>query len=183
MSLKAINWVWDHSESRGSRRLVLLALADYADNANQCYPSARTLAKKSKISEMTVHRAIRELSEIGEITVLRRKMDGRQGNEHNLYTMPLKQYPAAKSEPSPAPLKKSKPPEIPEKLKKMARWQLVAEMKAVNERLAKLQQPGDLVRTPAGWVKPAISDETREAIAMLRYDLLQLQAAFDGQYY
>lgn len=70
MSVKVMSWVFDHSESTGNERLVLLAIADHAnDETWSCWPSVARLAVKAKVSERTVQRAIRSLVELGEIGI------------------------------------------------------------------------------------------------------------------
>jgi hypothetical protein len=62
MSIKVMSMVWetevvsDHTEL-----LLLLAMADFADDDGACFPSVRKLAKKSRISERQAHRVIKQL--------------------------------------------------------------------------------------------------------------------------
>jgi DNA-binding transcriptional MocR family regulator len=70
MSAKATNWAWEESTATGSARLVLLALADWANEKGICFGSYRGLAKKTRLSVATVTRALRELEEIGEVKQL-----------------------------------------------------------------------------------------------------------------
>jgi hypothetical protein len=67
--------VWDHSRAQGIARLVLLALADHADHDGYCWPSVETVARKCRVSERTVQRAIGEAEASGEI--VRGLMQGR----------------------------------------------------------------------------------------------------------
>ncbi len=46
MSLKQSLWVWQQRLKPGPK-LVLLALADYANDQGQCYPSLKQLQRKS----------------------------------------------------------------------------------------------------------------------------------------
>jgi hypothetical protein len=46
MSIAASAWVWENSLTKGSEKLVLLALADYANEAGQCWPSIATIARR-----------------------------------------------------------------------------------------------------------------------------------------
>lgn len=63
-----MSWVWDHSYSVGSARLVLLAIADSADHdGSNAWPSIATLTKKTRLGERTVRDAIRQLESIGEL--------------------------------------------------------------------------------------------------------------------
>lgn len=70
MSVKVMAWVWDHSEAKGMARLVLLAIADHADDERwSAWPSVARIAAKVKISERTVQRYLRSLEALGEVTV------------------------------------------------------------------------------------------------------------------
>lgn len=51
-----------------TQKIVLLALADYADDEARCWPAMRTLAEKSSLSERAVRNAIRSLEEVGYLT-------------------------------------------------------------------------------------------------------------------
>jgi hypothetical protein len=68
MSVRVLTWVWDHSASQGTDRLVLLALADSADDSGSCWPSMLTLARKARVSERTVRRSVRTLEQMGEVS-------------------------------------------------------------------------------------------------------------------
>lgn len=69
MSLKAYQAVWEHSTARGTDLLVLLALADFADEKGCSWPSIDAIAKKARISQRAVQRHIKSLEESGEIEV------------------------------------------------------------------------------------------------------------------
>ena len=55
-------------EVKGPSRAVLMALADRADNASQCYPSHATIAKDAGVCVSTVKTALRKLRSAGFIT-------------------------------------------------------------------------------------------------------------------
>lgn len=62
MSVKATSWAFEHSRASGNCLLVLLALADRAnEDGEDCHPSISTLMRKTRLSESTVRRCIREL--------------------------------------------------------------------------------------------------------------------------
>lgn len=69
MSIKVTNWVWARSESRNGARLVMLALADRADDNGCSWPSIDDLAERTKLSPRAVQKAIANLVEIGELNV------------------------------------------------------------------------------------------------------------------
>lgn len=69
MSIYAISWVLQHSRAVQGDRLVLIALADYAnDEGGSCYPSIPKIAAKARLSERQVERCLNQLVELGEIT-------------------------------------------------------------------------------------------------------------------
>ena len=70
MSVKVMSWVFEHSTSTGNERLVLLAIADHAnDDQWSCWPSVPKLAAKACVSERTVQRALHALEERGELAI------------------------------------------------------------------------------------------------------------------
>ena len=70
MSVGVMSAVFKHSASTGSARLVLLAIADNADDDTwSCWPSVQTIGAKARVSEATVHRALKELQKLGELDV------------------------------------------------------------------------------------------------------------------
>jgi len=62
MSIAAMNWAWRQCVPT-TPKLVLIALADAADDAGLCWPSVATLAIKASASTRTVRRAIQKLIE------------------------------------------------------------------------------------------------------------------------
>lgn len=68
--------VFDHSESTGSDRLVLLVIADRAnDDGTGCYRGKDSIARMARVSRSTVTRSIANLVRLGELQVEHR--DGR----------------------------------------------------------------------------------------------------------
>ncbi len=70
MSIKVMTEVWDSSSAKGSARLVLLSLADHANDEGYCYPSIARLARKSVLSERNVQLVLGELEARGELVRL-----------------------------------------------------------------------------------------------------------------
>lgn len=58
-----------------AKKVVLLALADYADDDNACWPKMQTLAQKSSMSERSVRTRVRQLEEDGLIATEKRERD------------------------------------------------------------------------------------------------------------
>lgn len=73
MSIQAVAWVLENSESRGTARLVLIALANRAnpDHNWECWPAMRGLAKEAGVaSTSTVHSALATLVDLAEIKIV-----------------------------------------------------------------------------------------------------------------
>lgn len=80
MSLDALTAVWKHSEQKGGDLLVLLALADYADDMDCVWPSVETLASKARLTSRHIRRILRRLESAGEIELLESGgLDGGRG--------------------------------------------------------------------------------------------------------
>jgi hypothetical protein len=69
VSVRVLEQVWKTSRHHGSPLLVLLALADFADDEGVAYPSIGTLAKKVRLGERVVHRIVGELAASKELRV------------------------------------------------------------------------------------------------------------------
>jgi hypothetical protein len=86
MSIRAMQAVWDHSAQQGSRLLLMLALADYADDEGMSWPKLATLAQKCRCSRGYIKTMIGDLKEAGEVQVIERHVEG-GGNMSNLYKL------------------------------------------------------------------------------------------------
>jgi hypothetical protein len=62
-----MSYVWENSPSKGGRLLLLLALADHANEDWIAWPKMPKLARKSRLSERQAERVVRELEADGEI--------------------------------------------------------------------------------------------------------------------
>lgn len=67
MSIKLMTAVWE-IDLPASDKLVLLALADCANDEGDCWPSMATLVKKCSKGERTVQASIKSLADAGHIT-------------------------------------------------------------------------------------------------------------------
>lgn len=63
--------VWEHSQQKGSRLLLLLAIADFATDEGMAWPSVESLAEKSRMTVRNVQYALRALEQSGELTIER----------------------------------------------------------------------------------------------------------------
>jgi hypothetical protein len=70
MSIKVSTWVWKHAKHRGTQKLLLLALADFANDSGVCWPSVGSLSDRIGEGERHVHRLIKELVASGDLLVV-----------------------------------------------------------------------------------------------------------------
>lgn len=71
MSIRVMNWVWTRSPEKGSALLMLLAIADHADDDGVAYPSVARLAKKTRLSERATQYIVRHLEVNGALKIER----------------------------------------------------------------------------------------------------------------
>jgi hypothetical protein len=109
MSVAATNYVWTQSPAEGADRLVLLALADFADEAGNCFGSWGKLEEKTRLARATVARCLRRLQDRGELIMVEkghRKLAG-DGAEASIWKIPgvsaemgLRMRPVSERDPS-----------------------------------------------------------------------------------
>ncbi len=90
MSDRASAWAWRQHPKTTSQKLVLMAVADRADEDGECWPSLHWISEKcAPMTERTVRRVITELAEQGFIAKAerRRRSDGSLGTW--IYRLPL----------------------------------------------------------------------------------------------
>lgn len=85
MSIKAINQAFETKLS-GNVKLVLLALADCADDNMQCFPSYSHIARKASISIATAKRIVKKLEEMKALKKENRFRKDRTKSS-NIYTL------------------------------------------------------------------------------------------------
>jgi hypothetical protein len=90
VSLRATRWAW--RARAGNAKVVLLALADLADDSGYCFPSHDHLMKMCEISERTVRRMITLLVAAKLITIERR-FNGNGSCTSNGYQLAIRDYP------------------------------------------------------------------------------------------
>jgi hypothetical protein len=69
MSIKIIDSVWEHSQHQGSALLMLLAIADIADEYGEAYPGVQRLADKTRMSVRNAQLVLNKLLESGELVI------------------------------------------------------------------------------------------------------------------
>jgi Helix-turn-helix domain len=60
MSIRVMTAVWDHSPYESGELLVLLALADWADDQGRCWPSVQAIAQKARLKERQVYNILQK---------------------------------------------------------------------------------------------------------------------------
>lgn len=85
MSVGHSSDAWKYARASGTEFIVLLALADNADDTTgHAWPSVATLARKCRVSERTVQRALQSLTEAGEIAPVNVSRGGRRSSTYRL---------------------------------------------------------------------------------------------------
>lgn len=72
MSIRLMSKVWESEQLSGSLLLLLLALADHANDQGVCWPSVKTLAKKARLKERQTQYLLRELETGGYLRIEQR---------------------------------------------------------------------------------------------------------------
>lgn len=70
MSVRTMAKVWEQSSHAGTELLMLLAIADFADDEGNAYPSIGTLATKCRMTARNVNHIMVALRASGELEVL-----------------------------------------------------------------------------------------------------------------
>lgn len=67
MSRDATAWAWSVDPGNSSMKLVLLSMADRADEQHQCYPSIERLEKDTRLNRKTIIASIGKMEQMGLI--------------------------------------------------------------------------------------------------------------------
>ena len=80
MALRHYQYVWKNYKKSGSHKLVLLALAEYANDSDECWPSMQTLSDMTCVSVRQIINIITELKNSGYLEVIATR--GRSQSNH-----------------------------------------------------------------------------------------------------
>lgn len=98
MSIKIMSAVFENETLGPTERLIMLALADHADDAGVCYPSIARLCRRTGLKERSVQTNIRKLVDAGYIRIEERA--GRNGaNVYHVTATPAADAPRTKCTP------------------------------------------------------------------------------------
>lgn len=75
MSIQAVAWAIDQKAGSAAGKVVLLCLANYADEDGKCWPSQETIAAETELSERSVREWLQKLEEAGLLTRTKRRRD------------------------------------------------------------------------------------------------------------
>ena len=84
MSFQAMAWAIKQKTPTTTSKLVLLVLANYADDSNSCYPSHDHISTICHCSRRSIVTHIKELEKNGLIEVIRTKDGMKKINRYNL---------------------------------------------------------------------------------------------------
>ena len=86
MSIKAMVWAWEQ-QLPATTKIVLLKLADHANDEGDCWPAMANVAKAAGVSQRTAIRHIKTLERVNLLQVHPRFLDGKQRS--NLYKLSM----------------------------------------------------------------------------------------------
>lgn len=110
--------IFDSKTLGPTERLIMLALADHADDAGRCYPSMQRLQERTGLSERAVQTNVRALTDKGYLRVI---VGGGKGNA-NVYFVsanpaaetPYQMHPAADAPQTPQQMRSNPAADAPE---------------------------------------------------------------------
>lgn len=76
MSITAIKHVIEHSKTKGSARVLMIVLADMANDDGECWPGKANLAKKVNCIPRHIVRLVQDCERLGELRVIQSQNDG-----------------------------------------------------------------------------------------------------------
>ena len=69
MSIRVMSQVWESGINDKGELLVMLALADFANDKGECWPSIGTIAQKARMTPRSVQRVCRSLEAAGALEI------------------------------------------------------------------------------------------------------------------
>lgn len=79
--------VWEHSRQKGTALLMLLAIADNANDYGEAWPAVGTLARKCRMTVRNAQMLIKQLQEAGELVVSVQEGFPTATGKTNIYTI------------------------------------------------------------------------------------------------
>jgi biotin operon repressor len=100
VSIRIMSAVFESKTLGPTERLVMLALADHADDEGKCYPSILRLCERTGLSERAVQTNVKKLTEAGYLAV---HIGGGKGNANLYFVSPNPAANAPRTKCTPAP--------------------------------------------------------------------------------
>lgn len=116
MSIKAIKWAIEQPIDSHGAKLLLVVIANYADENGRAWPGQKTLRHQVRATRKSIIRWISELERAGYLTTERRGGDG-EGRKPNIYKLAIEQSPPQDTLPQ-----EQSPPGDTGKVPLMTRW-------------------------------------------------------------
>ena len=72
MSFEAVKWAWDQwdrDDITCPQKILLMALANHADEEGKCFPRQATLARKTSLKRQAANRNLGALEDLGLLEV------------------------------------------------------------------------------------------------------------------
>src|SRR5262245_17776849 len=88
MSIRAIDWAFKQKVGSMATKIVLIKLADNANDEGFCWPSFEYIAEQCECDRTTVKRQIRRLVEMGLVFVEHRKEDNTSLSNYYCLNLP-----------------------------------------------------------------------------------------------
>ena len=66
-----MTYVWDQSRQTGTHLLMMLAIADHANDAGECWPVIDRLARKCRVNRRQARKILKTLEDAGELRIQR----------------------------------------------------------------------------------------------------------------
>ena len=89
MSIRIMTHIWENPPQKGTNLLMLLALADMANDDGDCWPGIKHLARKTRMSDRNVQFILRKLVEDGELHIFENEGKMTSGGATNRYHLPI----------------------------------------------------------------------------------------------
>ena len=91
MSNRALNWAFEQTTGSSTIKLVLLKLADQANDDGRCWPSLRWIVKHTELSERAIRDSIRRLEKLGLLFTVHRRDETGSINLTNIYQLKIRE--------------------------------------------------------------------------------------------
>ena len=89
MSNLALTWAFNQNTKKSTAKLILIKLADQANDEGRCWPSIRWICKHTELSERSVQNGLRWLEQFGFIDTIFRYDKENEINLTNVYRLKI----------------------------------------------------------------------------------------------